>query len=104
MAAQTTRPPPMPGPWGLPGVGPMINAVGVVRDPMVTMQRLYQRYGPLVTLARGTRRTIFVFSPELNRQVLGSADGFNTLNASSLPLPVPKDSALERAWNNGLLQ
>jgi cytochrome P450 len=94
----------IPGPAGLPGVGGRINGVRVARDPMVALHRLYQQYGPVASVARGHTRMVCVFSPDLNRQVLGAAEGFNTIDSSSFPVRLPKGSAIERMWDNGLLQ
>lgn len=104
MAAGTISATTIPGPAALPGVGGTINSVRVARDPMVGLQRLYDRYGPVASVARGQTRTVCVFSPELNRQVLSADDGFHTIDANSFPVRLPKGSAIERLWDNGLLQ
>jgi cytochrome P450 len=87
----------------MPLLGARGNLISFVRNPTVYMSRLYEEYGEVVTLARGTPPYIFVFSPEYNRLVLGDTSLFDYLDVRSSPLRVPKDSSLARLFS-GLIQ
>jgi cytochrome P450 len=62
------------------------------------MSRLHRRYGEIVSLARGTTKCVFVFSPEYNQEVLGNTALFHNLDTRTSPLRIPPDSALSRLF------
>jgi cytochrome P450 len=62
------------------------------------MNDLYQNYGEIVSLARGTTKFVFVFGPQYNREVLSDTDLFYNLDASSSPVRIPENSALARLF------
>ncbi|MCA9058385.1 MAG: cytochrome P450, partial [Planctomycetaceae bacterium] len=45
-------------------------------DPIACMKQLHQRHGDVAVMEQDDRRLVFVFSPELNRQVLASPSMF----------------------------
>lgn len=47
-------------------------------DPVGCMKRLHQQHGDLAVLADGDQRLVFIFSPELNRQVLSDPQTFES--------------------------
>lgn len=93
----------IPGPPPAPVVGWRGNLLGFMRDPVAHLRRLHGEHGDIATLARGTTEYVFVFSPELNREVLGSPALFHNLDAASSPLRLPPGSALARLFT-GLIQ
>lgn len=89
---------PLPGPRPVPLVGARGNLLPFIRNPLDYMSRLYQSYGEVVSLARGTTEYVFAFSPEYNRQVLGNTTLFYNLDASTSPLCIPRNSSLSRLF------
>ena len=47
-------------------------------DPIACMRRLHHEHGDLAVLADGDQKLVFVFSPELNRQVLSDTQTFES--------------------------
>jgi cytochrome P450 len=47
-------------------------------NPIACMRMLHQRYGDLAVLQDGSQQLVFVFSPELNRQVLFDSNVFHS--------------------------
>jgi cytochrome P450 len=47
-------------------------------DPIACMRRLHRKHGDLAVLQEGGQKLVFVFSPELNRQVLADGDTFQS--------------------------
>jgi cytochrome P450 len=88
----------IPGPNPMPLLGTYGNLILFIRNPVAYMTHLYEDYGEIATLARGTAKHIFVFSPEYNQQVLGNTALFYALDADSLPVRIPKHSALARLY------
>jgi cytochrome P450 len=87
----------------MPLLGARGNLIPFVCNPVRYMSRLYEEYGEVVTLARGTTDYIFAFSPETNHLVFGDTTLFDYLDLRSSPLRVPKGSSLERLFS-GLIQ
>ena len=48
------------------------------RDPIACMKRLQAEFGDLAVLEEDGKRLVFVFSPDLNRQVLTDTDAFHS--------------------------
>ncbi len=94
----------MPGPRAAPVLGWRGNAIWFSLDTLTHLRQLYQMYGKIVALARGSDRFVLAFGPEHNQQLLSQPDLFYTTDAGSLPMPLPRNSALERLFSNGLLQ
>ncbi len=46
-------------------------------DPIACMRRLHREHGDLAVLADGDQKLVFVFSPDLNRQVLSDTQVLN---------------------------
>lgn len=70
----------VPGPAPARLLGPLGNVFDFVRDPLGHVGRLFDQHGPIVCLAKGrstwlvsTRKgppgTVFLYGPELNRQI-----------------------------------
>ncbi|HEX8358984.1 MAG TPA: cytochrome P450 [Longimicrobium sp.] len=93
----------IPGPRPLPLVGWRGNLLAFMRDPPAHLHRMWREHGEIAAVARGSADYLFVFSPELNRRVLGEPALFHTLDASSSPLRVREGSALARLFD-GLIQ
>ncbi len=89
---------PLPGPRSLPLLGLYGNLLSFLYNPLGFMSRLHHQYGEIVTLARGTTKYVFVFTPEYNQLVLGNTSLFHNLDAESSPLRVPPGSALSRLF------
>lgn len=47
-------------------------------DPIACMRRLHRKHGDLAILQEGGQKLAFVFSPELNRQILADSDTFQS--------------------------
>jgi cytochrome P450 len=97
----------MAPPVALEGVQPALHhepltsgsLVEFARDPLACMRRLYHQHGDLAVLAEGSQRLVFVFSPQLNQQVLSDPD---TFHARFFAIRGPKHSA-QRKLTTGLL-
>jgi cytochrome P450 len=79
------------GPLRIPLVGRPLRLARFFSDPARTLLRIRERYGTLSTIQQGDTRVVFAFSPELNREVLASADHFYV---QALVDTAPKTSAL----------
>jgi cytochrome P450 len=77
----------VPGPRTLPFIGRTLNSLRFAEDSIGYARRLFREYGPIVSLARGGRTrlysprkscpgTVFVYGPELVRQVTTQHDVF----------------------------
>src|ERR671925_1859948 len=86
----------IPGPRPLPVLNWVGNAVIFMREPVLYMRQLYETYGPIVSLARGSTRFVFAFAPEYNRLLLSDTTLFHTVDNSTMPVPVPENSANAR--------
>jgi cytochrome P450 len=75
------------------------SLVEFARDPIACMRRLYQEHGDLAVLEEGSQRLVFIFSPDLNQQVLSDPD---TFHARFFAIRGPKHSA-QRKLTTGLL-
>jgi cytochrome P450 len=75
------------------------SLVDFARDPIACMRRLYEEHGDLAVLEEGSQRLVFVFSPELNQQVLSDPD---TFYAHFFAIRGPKRSS-QRKLTTGLL-
>ena len=69
------------------------------RDPVACMRRLYQEHGDLAVLEEGSQRLVFIFSPDLNQQVLSDPD---TFHSRFFAIRGPKHSS-QRKLTTGLL-
>lgn len=87
----------LPGPRLFPLVGVAGSFAWFLRNPSARMTDLYQRYGEIVSLVRGTDSCVFAFGPECNREVLTNPNLAN-LDASSSPLRPPPGSSLARLF------
>ncbi|MCO6457960.1 MAG: cytochrome P450 [Pirellulaceae bacterium] len=63
------------------------------RDPIGTLRQLHQMHGDLACVRSPQRQATFVFSPELNQQVLTQPDRFHSL---AVLYPGPRRSAQRR--------
>lgn len=88
----------LPGPRSTPLLGVRGNYIRFIADQLPWLTDL-SRYGPLVTLARGSLRHLFVFHPDYNMQVLSNPALFRSLE---LWRAGPEGSSLSRLWT-GLL-
>lgn len=95
----------VPGPAAVRMIGPAGNLLRFVRDPLGYVERLFREYGPVAMLVRGhsTRLvstepnppgSVFVYGPELNRQLLSQAGSYHK-SALSGPL-YPESEAAPR--------
>lgn len=84
----------IPGPRTLPVAGWRLNMLPLLRDPINYMQRLHRTYGDVVSLDPGGDEFVFVFSPELNHQVLSDQMLFfnGDLQSNSAGMRIPPDS------------
>lgn len=69
------------------------------RDPLPFLKRMYDRYGNISSVEDQGMKFVFVFGPELNRQVLSNAATFHSY---FFPIRGPKKSA-QRRLTSGLL-
>lgn len=78
----------LPGPRALPVLGPGLELLRFVQDPIEHVGALFRRYGPIARLAVGSRTrivstepdvpgTVFLFGPELNRSLLTNHADFH---------------------------
>lgn len=88
----------LPGPPPMPLLGARGNLIPFMRNPARYMDYLYNNYGEVVSLARGSSEFVFVFSPEYNQQVLGDPALFFNLDSNSSPLRIPEGSSLARLF------
>lgn len=92
---------------GIPGPGSKLmlgwrgNMLPLLRDPISYMMRLYNTYGDVVTLARGSTDFVFVFSPEHNHKVLSDQALFynGAVNAPESVIKLPSDTAAIRLFS-----
>jgi cytochrome P450 len=88
----------LPGPRATPLLGVTGSYIRFIANQLRWLEEL-SGYGPLVTLARGTRGHLFVFRPDFNMQVLSNPGLFRVLE---LWREAPRGSSLGRLWT-GLL-
>lgn len=88
----------IPGPRVLPGIGWYLHTLPMLRDPVMCMIRLRERYGDIVALGRHKRAPVVVFSPEYNHQVMSNPNLFYCLDTTSKdsPIRMPVGSAPAR--------
>src|SRR4051794_7180592 len=91
----------IPGPRPKPLLGWRGNMLPLLRDPIHYMEHLQRTYGEVVSLAEGSARYVFVFSPEYNHQVLNDkAHYYNgEINSPSSPVKIPRGSAAMRLFS-----
>src|SRR6478672_2371 len=94
----TVAPAAIPGPRTLPVAGWRLNMLPLLRDPINYMLRLHRTYGDVVSLDPGGDEFVFVFSPELNHQVLSDQMLFfnGDLQSNSAGMRIPPDSGAAR--------
>src|SRR6478672_11079036 len=87
-----------PGPRALPGLDWVGNAIPVLRDPVIRMLELQEKYGDIVALGRRKGAPILVFSPEYNHQILTHPEIFYNLDVNSpdAPIQMPQNTAASR--------
>lgn len=91
----------IPGPHYLPFIGGLAHLPRLYRNPFGFLRQLHATYGDVVALAAGDPSYVFVFGPELNRQVLAHADRFeNTVGPFFARLP--RQTTLGRLLVNNL--
>lgn len=91
----------IPGPRRLPLIGGPTHLFGLYRNPFGFLRQLHATYGAVVALAAGDPSYVFVFGPDLNRQVLAHADRFeNTVGPFFARLP--RQTTLGRLLVNNL--
>lgn len=88
----------LPGPRNTPIFGLTGSNIRYVTNQLKWLTEL-SAYGPLVTMARGTRQRLFMFHPDFNMQVLSNPALFRSPELWRL---APQSSSLSRLWN-GLL-
>lgn len=93
----------LPGPPPMPVLGARGNLIAFMRAPLPYMRRLYETYGGVATLARGTADYVFTFTPEYSRHVINDTSTFFNMDGASMPVRVPEGSALARLFT-GLIQ
>lgn len=91
----------IPGPGSKLRLGWRGNMLPLLRDPITYMMSLYETYGDVVTLARGSSDFVFVFSPEYNHQVLSDQGLFynGEVNAPGSVVKLPRDTAAIRLFS-----
>jgi cytochrome P450 len=82
----------------MPVLGVYGNFIAFIFNSISYMRHLYQDYGEIASLARGTSKYVFVFGPQYNQQVLSDTVLFQNLNANSSPLRMQENSALTRLY------
>ena len=82
----------------MPALGVRGNFACFIANPIGYLQRLHDQYGDIASLARGTSRYVFVFSPGYNKAVLGDTDLFYNLDATSSPVRMREKSSLSRLY------
>lgn len=101
MASHTFASTVIPGPRHVPFIGGLTHLLSLYRNPFRSLRRLHATYGEVVALAAGDPSYVFVFGPELNRQVLAHADRFeNTVGPFFARLP--RQTTLGRLLVNNL--
>ena len=101
------RNPPVPGPRALPVLGAAAEIARFLRDPIEAIGRLFRLYGPLSALAVGARTrvvsteadvpgTVFVYGPELNRELLTNHADFHKCGLPGPLYPSEPVSARKR--------
>jgi cytochrome P450 len=88
-----------PGPAAMPILGAGGNLLRLFANPIPYLQRLERRYGNVATLARGRSQYIVAFGAAHNRLILGNPGLFHNLDATTMPVRVPPNSALARLFN-----
>jgi cytochrome P450 len=87
----------IPGPSPAPVLGWLPLLLRFALDPLVSLERLYKRYGKILWLGFRNYPVVLIFHPELNRQILRDPSTFYSYNLDLLPIPFPKDSSILRA-------
>lgn len=91
----------IPGPRRLPLIVGPAYLLRLYRNPIGFLRRLHATYGEVVALTADDPSYVFVFGPELNRQVLAHADRFeNTVGPFFARLP--RQTTLGRLLVNNL--
>jgi len=94
MSNQVPHPPGfIPGPRAMPLLGWRGNYLRYFRNPVASMQKLYETYGSVVAFVENEPEWVFAFGPDYNRQLLTNPDLFSV---KLLFLPTPEDSAVRR--------
>jgi cytochrome P450 len=103
----TTKLPTAPGPEPLRWLGGLPHLIRYARDPIGTSGRLFERYGPLVSIVRGRARmmspmgtgVVIANGPALNREILTEHERYRMY---ALPgVYYPDDEALALAAERG---
>lgn len=88
----------LPGPRNMPLFGLTGNNIRFMANQLDWLKEM-SKYGPLVTMAKGTSERVFLFHPDFNMQVLSNPALFLS---PELWRREPETSSLSRLWN-GLL-
>jgi len=91
----------IPGPSLLPVLGQLPTLLRFAFDPLRTLGDLRQRYGDLIRFGFKNYPAIFVFTPELNRQILRDPGSFYVYDIDLVPVKFPETS-LVKTVSNGL--
>lgn len=86
----------IPGPSPLPILGWLPWLARFAFHPLMTLERLRERYGDIIRLGFGQYEVIMVFDPEYNRQILRDPGQFYSYNTDLVPVSFPEDSAIKR--------
>jgi cytochrome P450 len=87
-----------PGPPAVPGLDWIGNVLPVLRDPVVRLLELQQKYGDIIAMGKRKSAPIVVFSPEYNHQILSQPEVFYNLDVNSpdAPIQMPQNTAASR--------
>jgi len=91
----------MPGPSAFPLLGGKANMLKLYSDPYTFLRSMHETYGDIVALTRGDHSNVFVFSPELNLQVLAHPSLFQVDEGTFVKWP--KETALGRLMLNNII-
>ena len=83
----------IPGPPPARLLGSQGNFIKFLRDPVGYMRALYNNYGDVAALVKGSHGMIFAFGPQFNQQILSNPA---TFYCTSLMMPGPQNSAQRR--------
>jgi cytochrome P450 len=81
----------IPGPSPVPVLGQLPMLLRFVLNPLPALEGLRRRYGNIVRFGFGKYPAVFVFDPELNRQILRDPNSFYAYDLDLVPVNFPKD-------------
>jgi len=80
----------IPGPSPVPVLGQLPTLLRFAFNPLQALNDLRRRYGNMVRLGFGKYPAVFVFDPELNRQILRDPASFYAYDLDLVPVKFPK--------------